>query len=148
MYILWPSSIQTYINPENITFNKVMGMPTIVHFDLPADDPERAKKFYEKLFDWKFDKVPMPTPYYLIETKDLEGNPGVRGGMGKRGLPEQKISNYIDVPSIDEYIEKVKKLGGKIIMPKMAVPGWGYLAVCVDTEDNTFGLWEEDRNVK
>jgi len=44
-----------------------MGMPTIVHFDLPADDVERAKKFYEKLFDWKFDKVPMP--YYLIETQ-------------------------------------------------------------------------------
>ena len=60
-------------------------MPTIVHFDLPTDDPERAKKFCEKLFDWKFDKVPMPEPYYLIETKDLEGNPGVRGGMGKRG---------------------------------------------------------------
>ena len=44
----WPSSTQTYINPEYIIFNKVMGMPTIVHFDLPADDPERAKKFYEK----------------------------------------------------------------------------------------------------
>ena len=66
-------------------------MPTIVHFDLPADDPERAKKFYEKLFDWKFDKVPMQEPYYLIETADLEGNPGVRGGMGKRGLPGQQV---------------------------------------------------------
>lgn len=123
-------------------------MPTIVHFDLPADDPERAKKFYEKLFDWKFDKVPMSTPYYLIETKDLEGNPAVRGGMGKRGVPEQKISNYIGVTSVDEYIEKVKKLGGKIIMPKTKIAGWGYLAICVDTEENTFGLWEEDRNVK
>ena len=84
-------------------------MPTIVHFDLPADDPERAKKFYEKLFDWKFNKVPMPIPYYLIETKDVEGNPGVRGGMGKRMLPEQQVSNYIGVPSVDEYLEKGKK---------------------------------------
>lgn len=49
--------------------------------------------------------------------------------MGKRGLPGQMISNYIDVPSVDEYIEKVKKLGGNIIMPKTAVTGWGYLAI-------------------
>ena len=83
---------KTYIPPHHPILIKVMGMPTIVHFDLPADDVERAKKFYEKLFDWKFDKVPMPTPYYLIETADLEGNPAVRGGMGKRGMPEQKIS--------------------------------------------------------
>jgi len=62
--------------------------------------------------------------------------------MGKRGMPEQKISNYIGVTSVDEYIEKVKKLGGKIIMPKTVVSGWGYLAICVDTENNTFGLWE------
>ena len=125
-----------------------MGIPTIVHFDLPADDPERAKKFYEKLFDWKFNKVPMPTPYYLIETKDSEGNPGIRGGMGKRGLPGQQVSNYIGVPSVEDYLEKVKELGGNIFMPKTAVSGWGYLAICVDTENNTFGLWEEDRNVK
>ena len=125
-----------------------MGMPTIVHFDLPADDPERARKFYEKLFDWKFDKVPMPTPYYLIETKDAQGNPGIRGGMGKRGLPGQQVSNYIGVPSVEEYIEKVKKLGGKIIMPKTVVSGWGYLAICIDTENNIFGLWEEDSNAK
>ncbi len=115
-------------------------MPTIVHFDLPADDLERAKNFYEKLFDWKFNKVQMPMPYYLIETKDREGNSGVRGGMGKRGLPGQTISNYIDVPSVDEYIAKVVELGGNIIMPKTAVSGWGYLAICVDTENNTFGL--------
>lgn len=123
-------------------------MPTIVHFDLPADDVERAKKFYEKLFDWKFNKVPMPEPFYLIETKDLNGNPAVGGGMGQRKLPEQRIMNYIGVPSIEEYLTKVKKLGGNIITPKMAVPGWGYLAVCVDTEDNTLGLWQEDKNAK
>ena len=123
-------------------------MPTIIHFDLPADDLERAKKFYEKLFDWKFNKVPMPAPYYLIETADSEGNPAVRGGMGKRMLPGQRISNYFDVTSVDEYITKVKKLGGNIITPRTAVTGWGYLAICVDTEDNTFGLWEEYRNAK
>jgi len=91
-------------------------MPTIVHFDLPADDVERAKKFYEKLFDWKFDKVPMPEPYYLIETKDLEES-GIGGGMGKRGLPGQQVS-IISGSFSREYLEKVEKLGGSIFMPK------------------------------
>jgi predicted enzyme related to lactoylglutathione lyase len=56
--------------------------------------------------------------------------------------------NYIGVSSIEECLAKAKKLGGNIISPKTAVPGWGYLAVCVDTEDNTFGLWQEDKNAR
>ena len=124
-------------------------MPAIAHFDLPVDDMERARKFYEKLFGWKFTAVPgMPMPYYLIETKDLAGKPSVGGGMGPRGAPDQRITNYIGVKSVDEDIVKVINLGGKIIMPKTPVPGWGYLAVCIDTEGNTFGLWEEDKNAK
>jgi predicted enzyme related to lactoylglutathione lyase len=66
--------------------------------------------------------------------------------MGKRMLPGQQVSNYIGVPSVDDYLEKVKKLGGNIIMQKTKVAGWGYLAICVDTENNTFGLWEEDEH--
>lgn len=123
-------------------------MPTVVHFDLSADDVERAQKFYSELFGWKFTQVPGPTPYYLVETADLQGNKGVDGGMGKREQPEQGIVNYIGVSSVDEYVERVKKLGGKVIMAKTVIPGWGYLAVCVDTEGNTFGLWQEDRNAK
>ncbi|MCZ7393032.1 MAG: VOC family protein [Candidatus Methanoperedens sp.] len=123
-------------------------MPTIVHFDLPVDDLERAKKFYKKLFDWKFNQVPMAIAFYLIETKDLNGNQAVGGGTGKRRLPAQNIMNYIGVPSVEEYITKVKKLGGNIITPKTAAPGWGYLAICVDTENNLFGLWQEDKNAK
>lgn len=65
--------------------------------------------------------------------------------MGKRGTPDQKIVNYIGVSSIDEYLLKVKELGGKVLMPKSAVPGWGYLAICMDTENNTFGLWEDEK---
>jgi hypothetical protein len=68
-------------------------MPTIVHFDLPADDLERAKTFYEKLFDWKFELLPTPMPYYFIETTDLNGNPGAGGGMSKRQSPEEQVSN-------------------------------------------------------
>ena len=119
-------------------------MPTIVHFDVPADDPERAKKFYAELFGWKFEKPFETMEYYLLETEDLEGKAGPRGGLGKRGAPDQRITNYIGVTSVEEYLAKVEKLGGKVVMPKTVVAGWGYLAICIDTENNTFGLWQED----
>ncbi|WP_135605706.1 VOC family protein [Methanococcoides sp. NM1] len=123
-------------------------MPTITHFDLPADDLERAKKFYTELFDWKIEKLPGPLDYYEIETTSLEGEPGIGGGMGLRGSPEQRITNFIEVTSVDEYCDRVKELGGMVLQPKMPVPGWGYLAVCMDTEENTFGLWEVDENAE
>jgi predicted enzyme related to lactoylglutathione lyase len=123
-------------------------MPTIVHFDIGSEDPERARKFYEALFGWNMESPPGMNDYYLIETRDLEGKPGVGGGLGKRGEPGQRITSYIGVSSIDEYVAKVEQLGGKVVMPRMAVPGWGYLAICFDTEDNMFGLWQEDRSAK
>lgn len=122
-------------------------MPTIVHFDISADDLERAKKFYENLFDWKIEAAP-GMQYYLIQTTDLDGKQGIAGGMAKRGKSKQKITNFIGVSSIDKYIAKIEKLGGKVIEPKTPIPGWGFLAVCLDTEHNTFGLWEEDKNAK
>ena len=123
-------------------------MPTIVHFDISADDMERAKEFYGELFDWKIELLPGPVPYCLIQTTDLNGSEGVGGGMAKRDALGQGITNFIGVSSVDEYIARIEKLGGKVIEPKMAVPGWGYLAVCLDTENNTFGIWEEDENAQ
>ncbi|HDS45887.1 MAG TPA: VOC family protein [Methanomicrobia archaeon] len=122
-------------------------MPTIVHFDIPADDPERAKKFYEELFGWKIEQTP-GFPYYLIETTDLEGNPGVGGGMGPRQKPNEQITQFFGVESIAASVKKVEALGGSVVAPRMPVPGWGYLAVCRDTEQNLFGLWEEDQNAR
>lgn len=123
-------------------------MSTIVHFDIPADDINRAKNFYEKLFNWKIERLPGPMEYFNISTKDDKGNDSIGGGMGQRGQPDQKITNYIDVDSIDEYIKKVEGLGGKIIMPKTPIPGFGYLATFLDTEGNVLGLWNTDESVK
>ena len=123
-------------------------MPTITHFDISADDIERARKFYTELFNWKFEKAPGPTEYYLITTKNDKGEKGVDGGMAKREKPEDTITNFIDVSSVDEYCDKVELLGGKVVVPKQTVPFYGYLAVCVDTENNTFGLFETDENAR
>ncbi len=123
-------------------------MPTVVHFDVATDNLERAKKFYEALFDWKMESPPGMTDYYLIETADLDGKRGVGGGLGKRREPKQRITSYIGVDSVDKYSSKVKKLGGKVIQPKMTVPQWGHLAICMDTENNMFGLWQDDKDAK
>ena len=121
-------------------------MPTISHFNIPVDNIERAKKFYTEVFDWKITKDPGPMEYYMIETKNQDGEVGLGGGMSKKDYPTQTITPFIDVPSIDDCIKKIEDLGGKMISPKMAVPKTGYVAVCIDTENNAIGLWETNEN--
>lgn len=123
-------------------------MSTIVHFEIPADDLERAKKFYAELFGWKIEKYPGPMEYWMITTTNEKGEKAIDGGMMKRQNQQQPITNYIDVLSIDEYAVKVEKLGGKVVVPKYAIPGVGYFAVCLDTENNSFAIWENDKNAK
>lgn len=118
-------------------------MSTIIHFDISADDLQRAKKFYEKLFGWSFTKFPnSPQEYFLIETASASGEKGITGGMAKREKAYQKITNFIQVNSIDKSMADVVKLGGQIMEPKTTIPNIGFIAGCKDTEDNIFGLIE------
>jgi uncharacterized protein len=126
-------------------------MPTIVHFEIPSDDIERANKFYNGLFGWKIEKFPGMTPigeYRTVTTTDDKGNKAIGGGMMNRMYPEQQIRNYIGVKSVDEYSSKVEKMGGKVVAPKHAVPGMGYLAICLDTENNSFAIWESNESAE
>ncbi|MGC2598508.1 MAG: hypothetical protein WA395_10300 [Nitrososphaeraceae archaeon] len=79
-----------------------------------------------------------------MTTTDNKGNNGLSGGIMKRQMPEHRVTNYIDVKSVEEYSSKVKKHGGKIVASKKAVPGMGYFALCLDTENNAFAIWEVD----
>ena len=122
-------------------------MPTIVYLQIPSDDIERSKKFYTQLFGWKIDKSPEAnTPEgmenWSITTTDHNGKEALGGGMSKRQMPQQQITNFIDVKSVDEYLSKMERLGGKVVVPKTYVPGMGYYAVCIDTENNSFGIFE------
>lgn len=121
-------------------------MATIVHFDITASDPERAKKFYETLFGWNIGQIDGFPDYYEIETTQLNGMKGPGGGITRReNALESGVTNFIGVASIDETIEKLRKLGGTVIQPKQALKGYGFLAVCTDTENNFFGLFQEDK---
>ena len=98
---------------------------SVVWFEIPADNIERARRFYGKLFGWKIDKFPGPSakPYWLIDTGTDDASRN--GGMMERQFPDHTITNYVGVPSVDQAAAKVKKLGGRICMEKTAVPQMG-----------------------
>jgi uncharacterized protein len=122
-------------------------MSSIVWFEIPADDVERAKSFYGALFDWKINDIPGMANYWHIDTGGSDDAPD--GGLMKRQQPQQQgITNYIGVASVEESAAKVEKLGGKICTPKTAVPQMGYFAICQDPEKNTFALWEKSNDAK
>ena len=83
----------------------------------------------------------------MVTTTDDKGNKALTGGMMKRQMPQQQITNYINVTSIDEYSSKLEKAGDTIGHPKAAVPTMGYV-VCLDTEHNSFSIWETNENAK
>jgi predicted enzyme related to lactoylglutathione lyase len=123
---------------------------TIVHFDIPAENPEKLKNFYSKLFRWRIYKFPGPTEYWMIETvpvdeKGAPARPGVNGGMFKKEQPELKPVNYILVDDIDESMQKVKDLGGTITRPKQQVPNVGWIAHAIDPEGNAFAIMQSLR---
>ena len=118
-------------------------MARVVHFEIPADDPARAVKFYETVFGWKIQKWDGPEDYWLAMTGE-EGQPGINGAITGRGEPTTVVVNTMDVASVDDSIAQVIANGGSVLMPKMPVPGVGYLAYFRDTEGNTFGMMQND----
>jgi predicted enzyme related to lactoylglutathione lyase len=115
----------------------------VVHFELPADDPDRCAKFYADAFGWKVDKWGGPTDYWLVTTGEAP-EVGIDGGIGRRQGADDQITNTIDVPDLDAAVEKVVAAGGSITNPKHAVRGVGWLAYATDTEGNPFGIMQAD----
>ena len=122
-------------------------MSRVIHFDLSADNPERAAKFYQDAFNWKITNWEGLGDYFLIQTGTKE-EPGITGGVAGRIKPEDTTAIIFDVESVNEAEKKVIEAGGKIREGKKAIPGVGYLVMCRDTEGNTFGIMELDDSVK
>jgi hypothetical protein len=127
-------------------------MPRVVHFEIHADNPERAAKFYTDSFGWKIQKWDGPVEYWMVMTGE-PGQPGINGGLMRRhgAVTGDSVIAFVctlDVPSVDDYVKKVIAAGGTIVMPKSAVPGIGWMAYGKDTEGNIFGLMQEDPNAR
>jgi len=124
-------------------------MPRPVHFEIHAADPAAAVRFYGELFGWSF--TPFGDAYHLIRTG--EGGPGIDGGLVRRqganpdpADPTPMIGDVctVDVDDVDAFVAKALSLGGLSAVPKMAIPGVGWLAYVKDTQSNLLGLMKAD----
>jgi predicted enzyme related to lactoylglutathione lyase len=122
-------------------------MPRVVHFELSAENPDRAITFYKEVFGWQINKWEGPIEYWLVTTGEKE-EPGIDGGIIRRDQSSGNTINTIDVPDVDKYVEKIVNAGGKVKQPKMSIPGVGYAAYVQDTEGNTFGIMQNDPNAQ
>ncbi len=123
-------------------------MPRVVHFEIHAGDPQRAVNFYQKVFAWKFQKWEGPMEYWLVTTGP-DDQPGINGGLlQRRGeIDGEAVIAYVctvDVASVDDSTVTVQANGGQVVVPKMPIPGLGWLVYCKDTEGNIFGMMQSD----
>lgn len=120
------------------------------YFEIQADDIARASRFYAEIFGWKFAKAEgLPIEYWRIETD------GPRGGLLKRPAktpPQEQGTNAfvcsMEVDDFDEAASKIARLGGKIALPKFALPGICWQGYFLDPEGNTFGIFQSDSAAK
>ncbi|HVL88124.1 MAG TPA: VOC family protein [Candidatus Thermoplasmatota archaeon] len=123
-------------------------MDPVVHFEIPADNVERAKKFYASLFGWQLNDVP-GMDYTLANTTPVGADqrpttPGaINGGMMKRQSAQQRTNVVIKVKSIDATLPRIVQEGGKIAMEKTPVADMGFTAYFQDPEGNVLGLWQD-----
>jgi len=124
-------------------------VPNIAYFEIPADNVDRAKQFYQSLLGWKIEpttaavnpEMVAATQYQdIIMGEPQEGTINM-GGMYKRQMSEP-ITSHVMVENLEEVLAKVEKLGGKIITPTMDMQSVGLDAIIQDTEGNTIGLWQ------
>jgi predicted enzyme related to lactoylglutathione lyase len=118
-----------------------MGHGDFTHFEIPADDTDRAQRFYAGLFGWEVSAAPGFEGYYLFTTP--AGRDAMGGAIGKRGeAAPETLRTYVDVASVDDALAKVRELGGIVVQEKAEVPGQGWYGVFKDTEGNELALWE------
>lgn len=125
-------------------------MNSVVHFEVPADDVERAQKFYSETFGWKMNSMP-EMGYTMIHTTQTDERgmiqtPGaINGGMMKRQGAITSPVITINVENMQEAIERVKKNGGEMVGETLEIGDMGYAAYFKDTEGNLMGLWQTKR---
>jgi uncharacterized protein len=123
-------------------------MPTVVHFEIQANDPERVLDFYQGVFDWQVQKWEGPVDSWLLTTGEVE-KPDVNGAIFQRPTPrdDDSVAAFVctvDVPDLDGFLGRVHSCGGGVAVPKMSVPQVGWLVYCKDTEGNVFGMMQPD----
>src|SRR5262245_50623295 len=122
-------------------------MPRPNYFAIPADNPDRALKFYHQVFGWEFElgweyDTPRGRERYWRTITGADDEAGINGGLTRREFPGQPIGVGIEVPSVAEYTTRVEKHGGKVLVGQQQLPKIGWFAVCQDSEGNTFAIYQ------
>ncbi len=128
-----------------------MKMNPVVHFELPAEDKDRAAEFYEKTFGWEIQRLGEEYGGYMVAmTTESDANGPkekgiINGGIYKKSKPEQVPHVVIAVDDIHEHIKKVEEAGGKVVGGSSGqqiddIPGVGLFAAILDTEGNSVGM--------
>jgi uncharacterized protein len=116
-------------------------MGRVIHFEITADDPERAAEFYAKVFGWDIKNWGGPEPYWLASTGDAS-RPGIDGAIMHRQESRQAVIDTVDVESWEKAAEAIRSAGGKVVTGKNEIPGVGFFGYAEDTEGNLFGFME------
>ncbi len=114
-----------------------MAAKNVSHFDVHADNVDRARKFYERVFDWRFSPWG-PPGFFMIATGD-ESDPGIHGAVHDRpddGHRRVGFECTIAVDDVDAIARLIVEQGGRVTVPKMVIPGVGELIEFSDTEGN------------
>jgi uncharacterized protein len=118
----------------------------VVHFEIPYDDGDRARAFYEQAFGWQL--MSMPGMGYTLVTSGPSGDQGptepgfINGGMMQRQEPFTAPNIVIDVANLEDALEAVNDAGGTTVSERQAVGDMGSSAYFKDSEGNLVGLWE------
>jgi predicted enzyme related to lactoylglutathione lyase len=120
-------------------------MGRVSHFEITADDPDRAAAFYRKAFGWEITDWGGPFKYLLAST-GAKDQIGIDGAIMDRSDHKQAVINTVSVDKWEDGARAVKDAGGSVLQEKTPVPGQGYFAYCRDTEGNVFGIFEADAN--
>lgn len=115
-----------------------MARGEITHVEFPADDPERAKRFYAAVAGWEFGEMEGFPDYFLFRSSEAAG-----GGLGRRGESVGDVIRvYISVDRLEDAVAAAEANGGKVVTPPSDVPGQGRYAAVLDSEGSEIGLWE------
>jgi uncharacterized protein len=122
-------------------------MAKVIQFEINTENPERVAKFYRELFGWKIEERVGPVSSWSI-TAGPDDEPGINGGLLEMPAANPGTWHVVQVPSVDEYLDKVVSLGGEVFASKRAITGRGWDAYVQDPEGNVFGIFEKDESAQ
>ncbi len=104
------------------------------HFEIPAENVDILRNFYSSLFGWNFEKGEKQG-YYMIK------NAGISEALMQKENPQQVSTQFVNVESVEDYINKAKQLGARVIKNRQEISE-GYYAVLEDPQRTTIGIWQ------